>query len=121
MKVLIIDDEPLVRRSLARALKSRDHETIEAGDGLQGLAAWKAEKPDLIFLDVLMPGMNGPEVLREMIQEVGVDKLGKVILISAFSGEHNMETAQQMGANLFIPKPFENIFEVVTMAEDLMR
>lgn len=121
MKILIIDDEPLVRRSLGRALKSHEHEIIEAVDGPQGLAAWRAEKPDLVFLDVLMPGMNGPEVLSQILAENGKANIGKVILISAFSGEHNMETALQMGADLFIPKPFENIFEVVTMAEDLMR
>lgn len=121
MRILIVDDEPLVRRSLARALKSNEHETFEAVDGLQGLSAWKSEKPDVVFLDVLMPGMNGPEVLREMIQSEGAGNIGKVILISAFSGEHNMETALQMGAHLFIPKPFENIFEVVTMAEELVR
>lgn len=121
MKVLIIDDEPLVRRSLSRALTSKGHQACEANDGPQGLLAWKTEKPDLVFLDVLMPGMNGPEVLSEMIQDMGQKKIGKVILISAFSGEHNMETALQMGADLFIPKPFENIFEVVRMAEDLIR
>jgi CheY-like chemotaxis protein len=117
MKVLIIDDEPLVRRSLARALKSRGHDIVEAEDGTQGLAAWKSEKPDLVFLDVLMPGMTGPQVLRE----IGPARTGKVILISAFSGEHNMETATQMGANLFIPKPFDNIFAVIDQAEELMK
>jgi CheY-like chemotaxis protein len=121
MKVLIVDDEPLVRRSLARALKSNGHETVEANDGLQGLAAWRTEKPELIFLDVLMPGMNGPELLSQMIEELGESGIGKVILISAFSGEHNMETALQMGADLFVPKPFEDIFEVVRMAEELVR
>jgi CheY-like chemotaxis protein len=121
MKVLIVDDEPLVRRSLARALKGRGHDTLEANDGLQGAAVWRVEKPAVTFLDVLMPGMNGPEVLSQMIQELGPDGLGKVILISAFSGEHNMETALQMGADLFVPKPFEDIFEVVRMAEDLVR
>jgi CheY-like chemotaxis protein len=117
MKVLIIDDEPLVRRSLARALKSRGHDISEAEDGIHGLAAWKAGQPDLIFLDVLMPGMTGPQVLHE----VGKERSGKVILISAFSGEHNMQTATQMGADLFIPKPFDNIFAVVEMAEGLMK
>jgi CheY-like chemotaxis protein len=116
MNVLIIDDEPLVRRSLGRALKSRGHETHEAEDGIKGLSAWKEFKPDLVFLDVLMPGMTGPQVLRE----IGPERTGKVILISAFSGEHNMETATQMGANLFIPKPFDDIFAVVTLAESLM-
>src|SRR5207253_6444440 len=113
----IVDDEPLVRRSLGRALKSHGHEIFEAEDGLQGLQMWREQKPDLVFLDVLMPKMTGPQVLSE----IGGQRTGKVILISAFSGEHNMETATQMGADLFIPKPFEDIFEIVAVAEDLLK
>lgn len=115
MKVLVIDDEALVRRSLSRALRGKGHEVIEAIDGNEGLQKWKALHPDLVFLDVLMPGLNGPEVLKEM----GHLRSGKVILMSAFAGEHNMETAQQMGADLFIPKPFEDIFSIVKMAEEM--
>lgn len=117
MKILIVDDEPLVRRSLGRALKSRGHEIFEAEDGLQGLTLWREHKPDLVFLDVLMPKLTGPQVLAE----IGKDRSGKVILISAFSGEHNMETAAQMGADLFIPKPFEDIFAIVSVAEELLK
>jgi CheY-like chemotaxis protein len=115
MKILIVDDEPLVRRSLGRALKSHGHEILEAEDGLQGLQMWREQKPDLVFLDVLMPKMTGPQVLSE----IGQQRSGKVILISAFSGEHNMETALQMGADLFIPKPFDDIFSIVSVAERL--
>lgn len=117
MKILIVDDEPLVRRSLSRALKSKGHDILEAEDGQQGLSMWREQKPDLVFLDVLMPKMTGPQVLAEM----GSQHSGKVILISAFSGEHNMQTAVQMGADLFIPKPFEDIFSVVNLAEDLVK
>ena len=115
MKVLIIDDEILVRRSLSRALQIRGHEVVDAEDGWQGVKIWKQEQPDLVFLDVLMPGLNGPQVL----EEIGSKKKCKVILISAFSGEHNMETARQMGADLFIPKPFDDIFEIALQAEEL--
>lgn len=115
MRVLIVDDEDLVRRSLGRALKSKGHEILEAKNGADGLQIWREADPDLVFLDVLMPGLTGPEVLNE----IGSDHGAKVILISAFSGEHNMQTALHMGAHLFIPKPFEDIFAVVKMAEDL--
>jgi len=117
VKVLVVDDEVLVRRSLSRALKANGHEVIEAADGNEGLKAWKATPPDLVFLDVLMPGLTGPEVLKE----VGPHPTSKVILMSAFAGDHNMETAQQMGADLFVPKPFEDIFAIISMAEGLFR
>lgn len=116
MKILIVDDEALVRRSLSRALKSKGYDVMEAVNGTEGLQSWKTWHPDLVFLDVLMPGLTGPEVLKE----IGATGNAKVILMSAFSGEHNMQTAQQMGANLFVPKPFEDIFAIVKMAEELL-
>lgn len=124
MRVLIVDDEPLVRKSLARACRARGHEVIEAVDGASGLVAWKESNPEMVFLDVLMPGMSGPEVLQE-VSRLGVtmlkgNKRSKVILMSAYSGEHNIETAQQNGADLFVPKPFDDIFAVVARAEQLM-
>jgi len=115
MKILVVDDEPLVRRSLTRALKSRGHDILEAEDGVQGLALWREQNPDVVFLDVLMPKMTGPQVLAE----IGRQHSGKVILMSAFSGEHNMETALQMGADQFVPKPFDDIFSIVGLAEKL--
>ncbi len=117
MKILVIDDEALVRRSLTRAFKSKGYEVQEAENGSLGLEIWKNWMPDLVLLDVLMPGLTGPEVLKE----IGNSNKAKVILISAFSGEHNMETAQQMGANMFIPKPFEDIFAVIRAAEELLK
>jgi CheY-like chemotaxis protein len=116
VKVLVVDDETLVRRSLSRAFRAKGHEVVEAENGNEGLEQWKKTSPDLVFLDVLMPGLTGPEVLKE----IGTHRSGKVILMSAFAGEHNMETALQMGAEMFVPKPFEDIFAVVKMAEDLL-
>ena len=108
MKVLIVDDEPIVRRSLKRVAESKDHEVFEAEDGLKGLSIWKKVKPDLVFLDVLMPGLTGPQVL----EKIGDKKNVKVVLISAYSGEYNLHTAQQLGADLFFEKPFDDIFDV---------
>jgi CheY-like chemotaxis protein len=118
MVVLVVDDESLVRRSLKRALEQRGHEVFEASDGLQAIKIWPEIKPALVFLDVLMPGLTGPEVLRELDKK----KNGaKVILISAYSGDYNLETAQKMGADLFCPKPFEDIFSIVKLGEDLVK
>lgn len=117
MKILIVDDEPLVRKSLGRAFKSKGHEVIEAIDGNDGLARWIETSPDLVFVDVLMPGLSGPELLAEIARR----RQGgaRVILMSAYSGEHNVATAQQMGADLFVPKPFDDVFALVTKAEEL--
>lgn len=116
MKVLIIDDEPLVRRALQRAFESGQHQVILAEDGQEGLALWISEKPDLVFLDMLMPVMSGPEVL----QKIGSRKNCPVILISAFSGQYDHKKAQEMGADHFLAKPFADIFTVVKFAEGIV-
>jgi two-component system, response regulator PdtaR len=116
MKVLIIDDEPLVRRSLSRAFQSKGHSIFEAGDGWQGLLAWKENSPDLIFVDFLMPGLKGPEVIEKAL----AFNHGKIILMTAYSGEEMMPD-QTAHAALFLKKPFEDIFEVVKRAEDLFK
>ncbi len=116
MKVLVVDDEPLVRRSLEKALKMKGHTVLLACDGREGMDLWLKEKPDLIFLDILMPGLSGLQVLKE----IGPKKSGKVVLMSAYSGVHGQDTVQQMGADLFLAKPFDDIFEIVKRAEELV-
>lgn len=116
MIVLIIDDEPLVRRALARVAQINHHQVLEAVDGKQGQSLWLQHRPDLIFLDVLMPGMSGPQLLQLM----GPNRQGKVVLMSAYSGEYNLETAKSIGADMFVPKPFDDIFLVFATAESLI-
>jgi CheY-like chemotaxis protein len=129
MKILIVDDEPLVRKSLGRAFKAKGHSVVEAVDGVEGLQRWNEmlqseTPPEIVLVDVLMPGLSGPEFLREMRQSpeqrVKLESWrGRVILMSAYSGEHNVTTAQQLGADLFVPKPFDDVFALVKTAEDL--
>lgn len=129
MKILIVDDEPLVRKSLGRAFKAKGHEVSEAVDGSEGLKMWldllARNEPDIVLVDVLMPGLSGPELLNEMRpqllarSEAGQSWKGRVILMSAYSGEHNVTTAQQVGADLFVPKPFDDVFALVKTAEQL--
>lgn len=116
MEVLIVDDEPLIRRSLRRAFELNGHRVTEAEDGVIGLQQWQAKDPDLVILDVLMPGLTGPQVLSQM---EGKASRAKVILISAYSGEYDLKKVQSMGAALFIPKPFTNVFNFVKIALDL--
>lgn len=115
MKVLIVDDEPLVRLSLSRAFKGKGHEVFVAEDGLAGQKVWVQEEPDIIVLDVLMPGLTGPQLIEKVKGQVG----GKIVLISAYAGDYDMESAKRLGADLFVQKPFENILDVVSQIEEL--
>lgn len=118
MKVLIVDDEPLVRYSLKRALEKCHHEVMEAEDGQRGLEQWRNFLPDLTYLDVLMPRMSGPDLLKAV--KSSDQPLGKVILMSAFTGEYDLDKAKALGADLFILKPFEDIFAIVRQGEELV-
>lgn len=120
MKVLIVDDEPLVRKSLTRALRVRNHEVFEAVDGREGFEAWLKLNPDLVLVDILMPGLTGPELLQAIRPKL-CDWRGKTVLMSAYSGDRDQfQAAAQAGADLFIPKPFDDIFAVVTQLETLL-
>ena len=118
MKTLIVDDEPLVRLSLGRALHKRGHQVLEAEDGLSGKELWLRERPDLVYLDVLMPRLSGPELLKVMAEHS--PRSGKVILMSAYTGEYNLEKAKSVGADLFILKPISDIFAIVQLGEELV-
>ncbi|MBT4761883.1 MAG: response regulator [Bdellovibrionaceae bacterium] len=116
MRILIVDDEPIIRRSLLRVGKSLGDEMFEAEDGLLGFEAMKSVKPDLVFLDVLMPKLTGPQ----MLEKVGDKGDIKVVLMSAYSGEYNLQTAKALGADLFLAKPFDDIFKVFNEAKKLV-
>lgn len=117
MKVLIVDDEPLIRRSLERLFGKAGHEVITAEDGTEGVEKWNSSKPDIVVLDILMPGHTGPEVIEHVSPEASVG----IILISAYSGEYNLDSAKKLGADLFIAKPFEDIQKIVFVAEELYK
>ncbi len=111
MRVLIIDDEDLVRKSLGRAFKSKNHEVFLAEGGLTGLRLWKECEPEIVLLDVLMPDLSGPKLLEANPGS------GFVVLMSAYKGEYDTLTAKSLGAHDFISKPFEDIFLTVERLE----
>lgn len=119
MKVLVVDDEPLVRRSIERIFQTHQHEVVSAENGSDGLKKWLECKPDLVFLDVLMPGLTGPEVLKAYKAEGSGHS--KIILMSAFTGDKQMTDPKILGADLFIAKPFDSIFEIYEKAMGLMK
>ncbi|MBC86539.1 MAG: response regulator [Bdellovibrionaceae bacterium] len=115
-KILIVDDEDIIRRALARIFTSEKHQVIEAADGEQAIAQWREVQPDLVFLDVLMPGRTGVQVLEEMEGNIHC----KVVLMSAYTGEYNLETAKALGAQYFIPKPFDDIQSLKSLVEEIL-
>ncbi len=109
-KVLIIEDEKNLRRSLAITLQMDGHEVIEEGSGEKGIEYLKTNPIDLVITDLRLPGMDGIEVLR---QAKLTNRDLEVIVMTAFGTIENAVKAMQMGAFDYVSKPFhENEFRV---------
>lgn len=115
---LIIDDSPTVVAALRKILRSAGYVTQDAGDAEQGLAMLAEAKVDIIFLDIVLPGMNGFSALRAIRKDPATQQT-PVIMISG--NEHATEQfyANKIGADLFMKKPFSR-FEVFAHIEMLL-
>lgn len=103
-KVLVIDDEPDIRMLTRMWLELEGHTVIEAENGEDGLGLLASEKPDLTFLDIRLPGIDGWEVLRR-IREQHPDAV--VIMMSAHSSGHTLDKAKEKGSTGYLVKPFK--------------
>jgi len=104
-KILVADDSVFMRRILIDILKERGKFStfMEAGNGDEVLQAYRTEHPDIILLDLIMPGKDGFEVLKELGGKADV----KILVISAIGQNQLIEEAQRLGAKGFIIKPFD--------------
>ncbi|MGR9073376.1 MAG: response regulator transcription factor [Gammaproteobacteria bacterium] len=108
-KVLIVDDEPHIRTLLEQTLEELEDYDVEiftASNGKEGLESIQAENPDLVFLDVMMPEMNGYEVCQRVKSDESL-KDTYIIMLTAKGQEFDKEKGMQMGTNMYITKPFD--------------
>ncbi|MCF6278526.1 MAG: response regulator transcription factor [Anaerolineales bacterium] len=101
-KILVVDDEPSIVNLVSAYLKPEGYEVFTASDGPAGLKAARAFKPDLIVLDVMLPGMDGVEVLTRLRRESDV----YVILLTAKTEETDRVVGLTIGADDYVTKPF---------------
>jgi len=109
MKILIVDDEPHIRLLLEQNLEDLEDEGVEiltAADGEQGLNSIKEERPDLVFLDVMMPRINGFDVCQVVKKDLGMDDV-YIVLLTAKGQEYDRQHGEKVGANQYITKPFD--------------
>jgi two-component system, chemotaxis family, chemotaxis protein CheY len=102
MKFLIVDDSPLSRRMLRTCLEKLGHTSVEAADGAAGLERYAIEKPDIVFLDLVMPGITGFETLNLLRS---MDGNARVIVCTADLQLSTRDTVMQSGASAIINKP----------------
>ncbi len=100
--ILIVDDEPALRFALVETLEKEGHRIIEAGDGVEGLRMIQDEAPDLVFLDIRMPGLTGMEVL-EQARASGFD--GQAVFLTAYGEVEDAVNAMKLEAFDFLTKP----------------
>ncbi|MFK7740997.1 MAG: response regulator transcription factor [Planctomycetota bacterium] len=104
-KVLVVDDEPFICRSLTFVLKKGNFEVFEARNGEEALTAIREHRPDLVFLDVMMPKINGFEVTEQVRADSTLDDI-KIILLTAKGQECDRDLGKTAGANDYMTKPF---------------
>ncbi len=101
-RILIVDDEPVIRDIVQRSLSRVGFEVIQAADGQEALAIVDREEPSLVVLDILMPGLDGMAVLQQLRRT----HLVPVIMVTARSDLNDRIAAIQAGADDYITKPF---------------
>ena len=105
-RVLVIEDSNVERQNLKRWLEDDHFRVVEAGDGAVGLAACRAHPPDLILLDLVLPGQGGLEVLRQLKEDAATAAI-PVIVVSGVAEPSDRVRSLDLGAVDFVPKPFD--------------
>jgi two-component system alkaline phosphatase synthesis response regulator PhoP len=108
-KILIVDDEPFIRTLLEETLEELEDagaEVLVSSDGVAGWETIQTERPDLVFLDVMMPRMSGYEVCQRVKQDASL-RSTYVILLTAKGQEVDRERGAEVGADEYITKPFD--------------
>ena len=100
--ILVVDDEPQIRRALKSILSTRGYKAIFASDGSQGLALTMDQNPDLVVLDLAMPGMGGLDVCRELRTWY----TAPILVLSVRGSDADKITALDTGADDYVTKPF---------------
>lgn len=102
--VLIADDDPITVKKITDSLAPRDYDVFSARDGEECLKMAREHDLDIIFLDVIMPVMDGLEALRELRKTSDVP----VVIMSAYGNVEKVEEARQLGIECFLSKPFDS-------------
>jgi DNA-binding response OmpR family regulator len=108
-KILIVDDEAHIRMLIEQTLEELEDEGVEfltAENGEIALEIIRDEEPDLVFLDVMMPKMNGMEVCKKVKKELGLNEIF-IILLTAKGQELDRLKGQEVGADIYMTKPFD--------------
>lgn len=120
-KILIVDDEPHIRLLMEQTLEELEDKGVEllfADNGEIALEIIKSEKPQLVFLDVMMPKMNGFDVCNSVKHELGIQDV-YIIMLTAKGQEFDREKSIEVGADMFTTKPFDPD-EIISKSQEVL-
>ncbi len=115
-KILVVEDDPSLMRFITHVLDREGYVVISAGNGLVGLKKAKEEKPDLVLLDVMLPGLDGFEVCHRIRSDETISHI-PVIMMSAKGQDADKTTALNVGANEFYVKPVDRLILLAKIIE----
>jgi DNA-binding response OmpR family regulator len=115
-RILVVDDEPTILDSVGYALQREGFDVSSARDGTEALRLARAEAPDVVVLDVMLPGLSGREVCRQLRAESDVP----ILMLSARGGEVDRVLGLELGADDYVTKPF-SLAELVSRVRALLR
>ena len=105
-RILIVEDDPSVLRAISHMLEKEGYSVLTAMNGLEGLKKAKEENPDLLVLDVMLPGIDGFEICHRLRAESQTAKL-PILMLSAKGQAADRSTGLEVGANEYLTKPVE--------------
>ena len=105
-RILIVDDASFMRKVLKDIIKTNGlaSEILEAADGIEGVKLYQAARPDLVTMDINMPGADGVQALRAILK---INPKAKVVMITAVEEKHAVQDAMKIGARDYVVKPFD--------------
>jgi CheY-like chemotaxis protein len=116
-KVLMIDDEVYLREYLAKLLENQGYSVVTAGNGEDGINLYAQHRPDYVFLDILLPGIDGEEVFRQI---KNIDQSASIFFVTGSEMIFSRENAKDLGARGYLPKPIlpNQILDLLKEAEN---
>jgi len=119
--ILIVEDDTILRDLISQKLKKdNNYEIIESVDGEEGLKKAKEEKPDIILLDLILPGIDGFGVLEQIKKDPEIDKI-PVVILSNLGQKEEIEKGMSLGATDFLIKAHFTLSEIVAKIKTILK
>ena len=119
-KILVIEDDKFLRELISQKLIKEGYEAVKVADGEKGVKAVKEEKPDLILLDLVLPGISGFEALAQIKEDPVLAEI-PVIVLSNLSQKNDIEKALKMGADDYLVKAYKTPDEIVEKIASVLK